>query len=367
MRGSDLPAWLQSGPLLLDPGNFTPRTRTPWGGYQIGREFKASVLPQASGQQIGESWEFSCDPDFPSLLVGLPADAPKTLPELVRRFPEAVLSPALSAHSQTPSCEILLKLLNAAAPLSLQVHPTDADPSLAAHECGKPESWLILSAEEGAGIYLGFAKKMQLSELRARLQAPDPAPDFLHFEPVKAGDYFEIGPGVPHAIGRGVTLLEPQRILPFKSGKTLRLWDFGRRYDSEGRLDANGQPRPLHVEAGLALVDPLTQVGKAYAASLRRQAHFWQLESGAEVQAFPANPYYRLYLISIPETKSLSLSIDKGYGVLLMLKGRCQWGQHTLTTGQPALLPHAAMPLAARALSSSQLALVVPARADVQF
>ena len=47
---------------------------------------------------------------------------------------------------------------------------------------------------------------------------------------VKPGDYFEIEPGVTHAIGPGVTLLEPQRIIKGQSGKTYRLWDWGRKY-----------------------------------------------------------------------------------------------------------------------------------------
>ena len=43
----------------------------------------------------------------------------------------------------------------------------------------------------------------------------------LQFVAVKPGDYFEIEPGVPHAIGPGLVLLEPQRILSVKAEKPI--------------------------------------------------------------------------------------------------------------------------------------------------
>ena len=36
----------------------------------------------------------------------------------------------------------------------------------------------------------------------------------MSFVPVSPGDLFLIGPGTPHAIGKGVLLLEPQRVAP---------------------------------------------------------------------------------------------------------------------------------------------------------
>ena len=146
------------------------------------------------GSRIGEAWEFSCDPDFPSTLPGHNI----SLPELVQAMPEAVLSPG-QAHT---GVEILVKLLNAGDELSLQVHPADDDPNLSDVECGKPESWYILHAEEKAGIYLGFSKPVARDELRAMLLAgDDSARSVLQFVEVEPGDYFEIEPGVPHAIG----------------------------------------------------------------------------------------------------------------------------------------------------------------------
>ena len=62
----------------------------------------------------------------------------------------------------------------------------------------------------------------------------------LRFVPVAPGDFFTIGPGTPHAIGPGLTLVEPQQVLPGRRGLTYRYWDWNRRYDAEGRPDPQG-------------------------------------------------------------------------------------------------------------------------------
>lgn len=358
---------LKQGPILLDPANFTPRTRTPWGGTKIATLVKGEHITAARGDVIGEAWEFSCDPDFPSRILDTSVGEPETLLELIQRFPEATLSPALARAGAAAACEILVKIVDAATPLSLQVHPADGDPALAPGECGKPESWLILDAEEGAGIYLGFSRAYTKDELAALLRSGAAGAECLHFQPVKPGDYFEIGPGVPHAIGGGVTLLEPQRVLYGRSGKTLRMWDWGRRYDEQGLPDPAGKPRTLHLDEALALLDPERQYGAAFAQSLRRDPQRLQLSEAVKVYSYPANPYYRTYLIDMQHGGELNLDIADGYGALVMLKGRMQMNGLTLMGGQPALLPHAAMPLRAVCAAQAKWALVVPARASIRF
>jgi len=357
----DTPAWLRR-PVLLSPDNFTPLARTPWGGQVIASTYKQSVVKAADDTVIGESWEFSCDPAFPSRILA----TGETLLEAVQKWPEAILSPRLAASGAT--CEILLKLLDAAEPLSLQVHPADHDSHLKAGECGKPESWLVLRAAPGAGIYLGFARSMTREALRAALLDGASARDLLHFVAVKPGDYFEIEPGVPHAIGGGVTLLEPQRILTGQAGKTYRLWDWGRRYDAQGRLDmTNGQARPLHVDESLPLVDPERQVGEAFVATLRRQPTEHRFSGGVSVREFPANPYYKTVLCSLPAGAQLTLVIEDGYGALLTLSGAVVVNGETILQGQPALLPNFAAPFKMIATETTELAIVTPALAELSF
>ena len=199
-----------SKPLLLRPDNFLPLARTPWAGSTIAAKYKSDLVPESAGKKIGEAWEFSCDPSFPSKLK----DYPVTLSELfLARAPE-IFGPANSDKR----CELLVKLINASDPLSVQVHPRDDDPDLKSNECGKPESWYVLDAEPGAGIYLGFSRKMSRDELRQGLLSGN-SRELLQFVAVKPGDYFEIEPGVAHCVGPGVTLLEPQRVVEGLSGK----------------------------------------------------------------------------------------------------------------------------------------------------
>jgi mannose-6-phosphate isomerase class I len=366
-------------PVPLRPDNFTPLTRTPWASDELARTIKRAFVPGTPPTPVGESWDFSCDPDFPSRLARPAPGLATTLPELVAHFADAVLSPALAARAGGV-CEVLVKLLSPSEPLSLQVHPADDDSGLAAQECGKPESWFVLSARPGAGIYLGFKQAVTKAELRRRLaEAGEGAAELLQFVPVQPGDYFEIAPGVAHAVGAGLVLLEPQRISFGKSGKTFRLWDWGRRYDAAGHKDlASGAPRPLHLEQGLRLIDPERQVGSAFVDSLRRTPQSREEAAGLRVRRFPGNGYYQTLILDGTGGARATLQVDDGYGALVVISGSLQArsrdqhytepevesaGSEPLGAGQPALLPHAAMPVDLRFMTAGQAALIIPAGA----
>lgn len=227
-------------PELLRCDNWTPPTRTPWGGRTIPDLFKAGLCQAAA--VVGESWELSLDPAFPSRLVD-----GRLLSEVLAAEPEAWLG----RHALDGSTPILIKLLDAAQSLSVQVHPADDDPWLLPHESGKPEAWVVLAREDGAGIWLGLREGVRREDLQAALHAGDDLCWALNFVPVEPGDAFVIEAGTVHAVGAGVTLLEPQLVRAGRSGVTYRFWDWGRRYDGEGRLDPQGEARPLHIERSL--------------------------------------------------------------------------------------------------------------------
>ena len=351
-------------PILLRPDRFTPLTRTPWAGTTLAETVKSQVVedfPQ-SDQRIGESWEFSADPELPSLTLA----HDETLMELLHRDPAACLSPKLLQElGGKAHFEILVKLIHAASPLSLQVHPADDDPYLTANECGKPESWLVLDAEPGCGLYLGFSRPISLDELRSRLLQGEDAKDLLQFVPVQRGDYFDLAPGVPHAIGPGVVLLEPQRIRAGKSGKTYRMWDWGRTYNVNGDLDPAGQPRQLHLEEALRLISPETQVGEEFVASLRRRPNIEPLPSGAALHRYPANQYYQVDWLQCPDTARFRILGSHGYGIVTCLRGgvdlRGEGGQELrVKQGYTALLPFAAWPIEINGSAASECVLLSP-------
>ena len=139
---------------------------------------------------------------------------------------------------------LLVKYIFTSEKLSIQVHPPVTS---AARLDGKEECWLVLDAEPGATLGVGFAGPLSSEAMRAA--ALDGSLErLLVWHPVKPGDYFYIPAGTVHAIGGGVSLIEVQ----LNCDVTYRLYDYGR-------------PRELHLDAGLAVAQ-----GVAYDPALHR-------------------------------------------------------------------------------------------------
>ena len=152
---------------------------------------------------------------------------------------------------------VLVKYLFTSEKLSVQVHPSDAQAP--AGERGKEECWLVLDAEPGATLGIGFKQSITPEEMRTA--ALDGSIEHaLEWHPVKAGDFFYLPAGTVHAIGPGLTLVEVQQ----NSDITYRLYDYGRPRElhlDEGLKVAKGEPYPdacrqsVSVGASRTLVD----------------------------------------------------------------------------------------------------------------
>ncbi len=129
--------------------------------------------------------------------------------------------------------QLLVKYIFTSQGLSVQVHPSDAQ-APAGHR-GKEECWLVLNAEPGARLGIGFERALSADEMRtAALDGSIEA--LMTWHPVQPGDFFYIPAGTVHAIGAGIALIEVQQ----NSDITYRLYDYGR-------------PRELHLDAGMAV------------------------------------------------------------------------------------------------------------------
>jgi mannose-6-phosphate isomerase len=245
-------------PLLPLPDNFTAPTRTPWGGTKILGKYKRNVTirPEKQFPIVGESWEISADPAAPCQFTFNVGEETILIDfiQLVDLFPIPILGEKV-AHKFEHQNPLLVKLLDAADHLSVQVHPSDEYAGLQADESGKPESWYILEAEEGCGLYFGLKEGVSEHQLRLAIEQEGDVAQYLNFVEVRPEDFFVIDAGTIHAVGAGVTLIEPQKIAPKKSGKTYRLWDWNRKYDDEGKPDSNGKPRQLHIKESLEIID----------------------------------------------------------------------------------------------------------------
>ena len=109
---------------------------------------------------------------------------------------------------------VLVKLLDSAERLYLQVHPTAefAQAHLNANS-GKAEAYYVLDVREDvdeAFVYLGFQRPPSRAVLKRCIEEQDLASmeGFFDRITVKPGDVLFIPGGVPHAIGNGIFLVE---------------------------------------------------------------------------------------------------------------------------------------------------------------
>ena len=312
--------------------NYTPLTRTPWAGEGVFRKLKKNLEEKngrSKAKKIGECWEVSCDTHFPSMVAGRCPYI--SLHSLISSDPHFFLG---KAHGVGTS-EILLKTLHAAVPLSLQVHPSDSYPELAGGEYGKPESWYVLDAEKGAGLYLGLKIGVSEQVFRDCLTSGGSLEKLLHFVPVKKGDYFEIAPGMLHAVGPGVLLAEPQIMRLGKSGKTYRVWDWNRKYSPDGTIDKMGSPRELHIDHAMACIDFNISTKTENITDLKLKPQLNKVTENTTEKKFPANKHYQVKVIESKGPSSLKLSVPGRYGCGLVVRGKCKLEFQMFELGEP--------------------------------
>ncbi|CAN5510222.1 mannose-6-phosphate isomerase, class I [soil metagenome] len=205
-----------------------------WGGRRLESLYEKK-LP--AGLPIGESWELVDRPEAQSV-VKAGAWRGRTLHDLWQNEREQVFG----AINDAPRFPVLIKLLDAQATLSVQVHP----PAATAVEFGgepKTEFWYIAEAKPSAELYVGLKAGSARAEFEAAIH-DGTAAEHLHRLTVRAGDGMFLPSGRVHAIGAGNVILEIQQ----NSDTTYRVFDWNRSDDS-------GTPRELHIEQSLRAID----------------------------------------------------------------------------------------------------------------
>lgn len=205
----------------------------PWGGRSLETQFHKS-LP--AGELIGESWEVSGLPGDESRVRDGPL-AGTSLHELLLRWGEGLLGRVAPVDGRFP---LLVKLLDAREALSVQVHPRPRPPLDDRTPGVKHEAWYVLAADSGAEILAGLNDSIHAEWLQREARSPRIANGLRRWR-VSAGDCYYLPSGTLHALGAGVVVAEVQT----PSDVTYRMYDWG-------RVDADGRPRELHVDAALA-------------------------------------------------------------------------------------------------------------------
>lgn len=301
-----------SGLLVLEPV-VVPK---PWGGHRLEGLGKPLPDPLPAGTVYGESWEVADLPDDALVASArgrtLVASGPhrgKSLRQLIAESGPELLGSA----SPTPAGDfpLLVKLLDTAEHLSIQVHPGEEHPGRRSGWFPKTESWYVIDAEPGAAIFKGLRPGVTLDDVRAAAGTARLS-ELLRRIPVKRGDFHHLPAGTVHALGAGVTVAEVQT----PSDTTFRLYDWTEEY--------RRPERPLHVEDALgALVAghrPVPSIPAADSAGSRvlvSTPHYWIREHRLAAGDSPA-------LVREPELRILMVTrgcaeVGAGDGPILQL------------------------------------------------
>jgi len=138
----------------------------------------------------------------------------------------------------------LIKLLDCADWLSLQVHPNNAQAEFweGPGNFGKMEAWYIVNADSGAQLVGGF-KEGTTKEAIARFVGTSGLLDIIERKDLKTGNAILISPGTIHTLGPGSLVYEVQQT----SDITYRVYDWDRPMKAG---------RKLHLEQAADVLDP---------------------------------------------------------------------------------------------------------------
>ena len=159
-----------------------------------------------------------------------------------------------------PSFPLLVKLLDPAAWLSVQVHPDDAVARRleGPDSVGKAEAWFVVDAEPGAELLVGLREGVTIAAARTAIGLPaaergTAVVDLMARIEVRRGDAILLPPGTLHAVGPGVLLYEVQQ----PSDLTYRVDDWG---------------RPATPGRGLHVAQAIASIGVGDPPEVRRAA-----------------------------------------------------------------------------------------------
>jgi mannose-6-phosphate isomerase len=206
---------------------------------------------------------------------------------------------------------LLVKLLDAGQRLPVHFHPGRAFARDALGSAyGKTEAWLIVEAEPGAAVWVGWRREVALDEVRAWMRDQDSAAmlEAMHQLPVAAGDAIYVPAGTPHAIGAGILMVEVQEPTDFS---VLLEWDGFELGEEDGHLEL-GWDRALEALDLDASEPPGTTL---------------PVEAGAFFRA---------------EWLAGGVALDPGFSIVVGLAGAGSLGDVPFGRGTVALVPHAA-------------------------
>lgn len=290
-----------------------------WGGRKL-RDLYGMQAPD--NMPIGEAWLIADHPVHESIVVDGPYRG-KSLSQLLTLDAAALLGTRVkpTRHGRFP---LLLKILDAANTLSVQVHPDDACAAqLGEPDVGKTEMWHVLQADPGAYLICGLATEANPDTFAQAMK--NGTLESLMTRISITGEASVLVPaGAVHAIGAGLVLAEIQQ----NSDLTYRLYDWN-------RCDTEGKPRTLHIEKAMQAI----HFGVRHPGLAKPLTYEFQ---DARREVLAACPYFATELITISNDYQVPES-KESFHILLVKQGPLyisdQNTTFTLHPGNAILLP----------------------------
>lgn len=191
---------------------------------------------QLPNNHIGECWGISAHPRGKSVIEN-GIFAGQTLDQVWNNHRE------MFGDFPSKDFPLMAKIVDAAAPLSIHVHPDDS--YAYEHEegqYGKSECWYIIEADEGAKITIGTYAKSR-DEFEEQLEQGT-FENYLRTIQVQPGDFYFIPAGTIHSIGAGIMAYEVMQ----SSDISYRIYDYHRKTD-------NSEERELNIDKALDVIN----------------------------------------------------------------------------------------------------------------
>lgn len=257
-----------------------------WGGSKL----RPEIVPTA------EAWIIYADNR-----VSSGPYAGRTLSDLALEFGVDLLGSRAIALSGK-RFPVLVKILDCAQWLSLQVHPNDEQAKKLEGEeyFGKTEAWHVLEAEPDAKLIAGMKPNITADILAESIKS-EKILDTVETLSVKTGETFFMNPGTIHALGPGLLIYEIQQT----SDITYRVYDWGR---------PQTEKRKLHIDKALAVSNPTAKASAQPMPEL----------SDGDVKTLAECQYFRLDTILL-EKNSISLdTLGESFHGLTVVEGQIQ-------------------------------------------
>ncbi|MCK4306206.1 MAG: class I mannose-6-phosphate isomerase [Candidatus Eisenbacteria sp.] len=204
-----------------------------WGGERIrtvlGRDLPSGIY--------AESWEIT-DRREGTSIVNNGSQAGRSLRELA----ETLGARLVGTQARPGPFPLLVKIIDAKQPLSVQVHPSSESAALVGGE-PKTEMWVALSGMVAGRVFAGLTEGVGRAAFETAIHE-GALERVLNAIELEARDAVFVPGGQVHAIDAGCFLLEIQQ----NSDTTYRIYDWG-------RVGPGGKPRELHVDQALKVIN----------------------------------------------------------------------------------------------------------------